>query len=365
MRNYSSYTIDDFAMDPDFIRWVLHPEPSDLSFWSALLLEHPGLASDISAARLIVASMHIQEIAVPSEQVLQSMDKVLAQTNSSGPPRFVLRPWTWLAAASVAGLLMAAGVYYYYSRPSVPVPVPVASNIWSKAAGDSLLEAKNTGTTALSLHLADNSVITLRPGAVVRYKQAFLTQSKRVVYLEGNADFDVEKVANKPFEVYSQDLVTRVLGTSFSIVNGGGIRRISVIVHSGKVSVSRIAAEASGIGSIQPGVILTPNQKLIYDETPKSFQKQLLDTPALINPLVIQHHFVYDDAPVTEVLEELKKAFDIDIEYDQDVLKNCRISADLSDESLSRKLDLICSALGARYEMIDGAVSIQAGRPCQ
>lgn len=363
MRNYSSYTIDDFAMDPDFIRWVLHPDASDLSFWSDWLSQHPERASALSEARRIVASMHIQEIAVPSEQVLQSMDKVLAQTNFSHPRRFVLRPW--LAAASIAGLLIFAGSAYFYSHsPRTSVSAPVAASVWSKPLGDSLLEAKNAGTTALTLHLADNSVITLQPGSVVRYKQNFLTDAKRVIYLEGNADFDVEKVANKPFEVYSQDLVTRVLGTSFSIVNGGGIRRISVIVHSGKVSVSRIAAEASGIGSIQPGVILTPNQKLVYDQTPKNFQKQLLDTPALINPLAIQHHFVYDDAPVTEVLEELKKAFDIDIEYDQDVLKNCRISADLSDESLSKKLDLICSALGARYEMIDGAVSIQAGRPC-
>jgi hypothetical protein len=145
--------------------------------------------------------------------------------------------------------------------------------------------------------------------------------------------------------------------------------RISVIVHSGKVSVCRLRYDSAGkipvIGSVEPGVILTANQKLVYGQIPQAFQKLLLDTPVLLHPIAIQHHFMYEDAPVTEVLEELKAAFDIDIEYDQDVLKNCRISADLSDESIYKKLDLICTALGAHYTAIDGAVSIQADHPCE
>ena len=84
----------------------------------------------------------------------------------------------------------------------------------------------------------------------------------------------------------------------------------------------------------------------------------------LINPAEIKTGFQYEDVPIALVIEQLKKAFDIDIVYDKEAVKNCRITADLGDESIYKKLDLICKAMDASYEMIDGVVTIQ-GKPCR
>ncbi len=368
MRNYSDYRIDDFAMDPDFIRWVLDPHLSDHDFWPQWLQENPHRLSDISAARLIVASMHIEEVEISQELVLQGMDKVLAQSGL-GPARpTVFRFRFWLAAASLLVLVSSALILYKSFRSITHKNRPLAVSVWAVPVGDSLVEQANAGLSPKIIRLSDSSIITLQPGASIRYYSAFLGGNTRSIYLKGNADFQVEKVSNKPFLVYSQELITRVLGTSFTIKADGTAQDIKVIVHSGKVSVCREGeADSKGklsSGTVQRGVILTPNQELVYNRTPRIFQKSLIDTPELVNPVAIKHDFVYEDIPVTEVLEEFKSAFDIDIEYDKEVLKDCRISANLSDESITKKLDLICAALGAKYEMIDGAVSIQA-HPCK
>jgi hypothetical protein len=47
--------------------------------------------------------------------------------------------------------------------------------------------------------------------------------------------------------------------------------------------------------------------------------------------------------------------------YDSEVLRKCTVTADLKGETFYRKLDLICRAIGAGYEIIDGQVVIQSG----
>ena len=44
--------------------------------------------------------------------------------------------------------------------------------------------------------------------------------------------------------------------------------------------------------------------------------------------------------------------------YDVDLLSKCTVTADLRNEPFFRKLDLICKAIGATYEVIDGQVVI-------
>ena len=69
---------------------------------------------------------------------------------------------------------------------------------------------------------------------------------------------------------------------------------------------------------------------------------------------------VYDDAPLEKVFAQLSKVYGVNIVYDNDVMKNCTVTADLGSETFYRKLDLICKAIGADYEIIDGQVVIQS-----
>ena len=67
---------------------------------------------------------------------------------------------------------------------------------------------------------------------------------------------------------------------------------------------------------------------------------------------------LYEEAPLEKVFSQLSKKYGINIVYDIELLKNCTVTADLRNETFYRKLDLICKAIDAGYEIIDGQIVI-------
>ena len=70
--------------------------------------------------------------------------------------------------------------------------------------------------------------------------------------------------------------------------------------------------------------------------------------------------FEFDDTPITQVFDRLKKAYGIDIIYDEELIKSCRLTATMSDEHLFEKLKLICLTIEADYEVIDAQIVIRS-----
>ena len=106
---------------------------------------------------------------------------------------------------------------------------------------------------------------------------------------------------------------------------------------------------------------MTFNQELVYKKSNREFKKTLLQNPVVITRDTVDQKFMlYDDAPLEKVFAQLSKIYGVNIVYDNDLLKNCTVTADLRSEPFYRKLDLICKAIGADYEIIDGQVVIQS-----
>ncbi|TDW97541.1 FecR family protein [Dinghuibacter silviterrae] len=335
--------VEDLIIHPRFIRWVLEEREEDRVFWEDWQRLHPGHEGTLEEARTLLRSLSVREANLSPAEVRVRIDAILKRVRHVSPWRPILR---WTAAAALVGIV-ALGVYLSYT-----VKPPGERQAM---APDSLTTITNTGTAMKRVSLSDGSTALLFLKSSIRYTSQ--PGASMDVYLTGEAEFSVAPHPNRPFRVYAQDLVTCVLGTRFRI-DAWRKKDVRVTVLSGKVSVRR--ADDRDSARTLTGVILTPNQELHYGE--EQFRKVLVDTPVAVQPL--RPGFRYDNVPVTDVLEDLRATFGLDIEYDKEILKNCRISADLSDESIYRKLDLICQALDAHYEVIDGVVTIQA-RPCQ
>jgi ferric-dicitrate binding protein FerR (iron transport regulator) len=179
----------------------------------------------------------------------------------------------------------------------------------------------------------------------------------RDVYLLGEAFFEVTKDPHRPFRVFANEIVTKVLGTSFTVRSFEKDTTIQVTVRTGKVSVY---AQPIATAITKSEIILTPNQQLVYARAGQKFQKVLLNNPAMVAPPVAEKKLIYDDAPLDKVFSDLSNAYGINIVFDSEVLKNCTVTADLTNESFYRKLVLICSAIDAHYEVIDGQVVIES-----
>jgi ferric-dicitrate binding protein FerR (iron transport regulator) len=359
--------VEDLIVHPRFIRWVLEERDEDRVFWEDWLRAHPGDGDAMAEARTLLRSLSVKEAGLGTAELQTRIQAILERVRREAQGSRSLRaaragatpdagarviPWRtilrWTAAAAIIGVV-ALGIYLSYT---VQPPASVAQKI---PAQDSLVAVTNPGPGAKTILLADGSNILLSPASSVRYTKQEGAETD--VYLTGEAEFAVAPHPNRPFRVYAEDLVTCVLGTRFRI-DARLKKDVRVTVLSGKVSVRR--ADERDSARTLTGVVLTPNQQLVYEA--KQFRKVLVDTPVVVEKL--RPDFRYDNVPVADVLEDLRSTFGLDIEYDKEVLKNCRISADLGDESIYRKLDLICQALDAHYEVIDGVVTIQA-RPCQ
>lgn len=135
------------------------------------------------------------------------------------------------AAAAVLLVLLSAGAWWLASRPSLKVQ--------ELAANDGKIK---------SLELPDRSVITLRPGAHIKYSEG----RRRIVELEGEAYFEVANDPSHPFLVKTPNQsIIEVLGTSFTVNTAG--KQTTVVVASGKVKL--------GMENDTSAVILTSGQK--------------------------------------------------------------------------------------------------------
>jgi len=109
-----------------------------------------------------------------------------------------------------------------------------------------------TASVADSIKLKDGTLIYLAANSVFKYPEHFEGKLRSVTLLKGNAFFKVAKDATHPFIVTSDDIKTRVLGTSFHISLEKG--RSSVTVITGHVRVS----------TAQQLTYLEPNERAVF-----------------------------------------------------------------------------------------------------
>jgi ferric-dicitrate binding protein FerR (iron transport regulator) len=230
-------------------------------------------------------------------------------------------------------------------------------------AAKQLIEHTNTAQQPLAITLPDGSEVLLAAQSRIGYARTFgirdtAKQVTRDVYLLGEAFFKVTKDPHRPFRVFANEIVTKVLGTSFTVRSFEKDTTIQVTVRTGKVTVytQPVVQAAAPSGEI----IVTPNQQLVYERAARHFQKVLLSNPAMIAPAAKQQSMVYDEAPLAKVFSDLSNAYEINIVFDNEVLRKCTVTADLTREPFYQQLNLICSAIDARYELIDGQVVIIA-----
>ncbi|GAA3554567.1 FecR family protein [Snuella lapsa] len=103
----------------------------------------------------------------------------------------------------------------------------------SRIIGD--MQVVTTTTQQDSLLLADGSMVYLNRHTIFRYPKTFRDNQRQVELEKGSAFFKVTKNPNKPFIVKSGALKTKVLGTSFNIINKDTM--VNVSVSTGKVGV--------------------------------------------------------------------------------------------------------------------------------
>lgn len=269
----------------------------------------------------------------------------------------------WIAAAA---LLLIGGFSYwallkenlFYERTTLTV---VSQN--------GISEQINETRSTQKIQLSDGSVVELSPESSIRFTEKF-EGDKREVFLLGNAFFKVARNPEKPFYVYCGKIVTQVLGTSFWVRGNKSSKAVEVEVRTGKVSVFEQKNDKNRKENVKvsAGVILTPNQKVVYFSDNDHWVTGLSANPLPIVDEVRKQEktlisFAFNETPLPLVLKDLEQVYGIDFMMENESLRNCTFTGEIMHQTLYNKLELICQAIDATYE-IRGTHILISGKGC-
>lgn len=268
------------------------------------------------------------------------------------------RRWWLVAAASVAILFGGLAVYRY---SKIPVSLPLASEETSiypgkrmarliTPSGETVLldTLRQTDTQQMKLHndqgrvviqaacgdangdqpvyhclevprggefsflLPDSTTVFLNAESRLRFPDRFVPGSERIVYLSGEAYFDVKRDPRSPFLVCLEHSVVKVTGTSFNVKAYPDDTNEATTLISGTVSM--------GIGTTEQWIVLKPGEQGYYDATRKTLLQQTVD----VNYYTAWKDgvFAFYRQPLEEVMKTLGRWYLFDTHYQNEALKS-------------------------------------------
>lgn len=273
------------------------------------------------------------------EQIGDRIKQKLHKSTIGEPWQIRFLPWIKGIAASI---LLVSGSWFLVNRIQNKESASIET-----IENRGVIEVKNTSNSPQRVPLEDGSVVILKQKSSISFPEHF-GEERRLVYLHGEAFFQVKRNPAKPFVVSTENLATQVLGTSFTVKSYDDARSIEVLVTSGRVSVYEVADKVSANSN---GVILTRNQKIVFDKKSKKMELAIVENPVITtSQLVSTHGFSFLETPVKDAFSLLEKAYGIDIVIENDAVETCLFTGDLTDLSLFEQLDLICKSVNASYE---------------
>lgn len=282
-----------------------------------------------------------------------------------------MRMSRWLAAACVLAL-MITGVFFYFNvkeKNNFTAIIPLSDIV-----------KENKDNTALKIELPDATTVLLQPGGKIYYPAIF-KEDKREVYLEGSAHFDVAHNAQKPFLVYCNNIVTKVLGTSFDVFTNQNNGDVEVAVKTGRVQVYENEAVINSSSKNNGAVILTANQRMLYSNESRKIFATLVEKPA---PLMAKKfvpvdsvsskvvgkevqskstNFIYDQEKLSVVFDDIQRIYGIEMVVENTNIYNCVFTGDVSDKDLFVLLKIICLSTNSDYEVMGTKILIK-GKGC-
>lgn len=330
--------------------WLQSPENEELFYeyldeWES---QHPQTEIDVSEA--------LENVKGTFLSLIPEVNQEIRNYPIGSAKRFIF----WLSAASIV-LVFGWFASIKLMDKSVVTYDTLVQNSMSETG--EIYEKENRTQDVLLMNLPDGSSILLQPNAKLSYSPNKFNKQTREVILSGDAFFEVKKDKSKPFVVYANNLITKVLGTSFTIKANPETSKTKVFVKTGKVAVFTRKDEGQ-FKKIETakleGFVLQPNQQITLNKGEMLHFKPLdIKVEELTLPIQTLS-FSFEDTPVVEVLEQLKMAYNVPINYNKASLAKCNLTAHLSDEPLLEKVKLLCFALDATYEESDGEITIKS-----
>lgn len=229
--SYKNFTIEDFAQDAYFQKWVKNPNEESEEFWANWLSGNSERIFDINEAADLVKSLQFKQKDIAEEHVDELWSNISKGIKKDTKTiQFQARKNSYKLFMKVAAALIPLFIigYLLLDKSASPANTEVAQATTIKKVNPN---GKKTQFT-----LPDGTRVFLNANSKLEYSSQYKDDIVRKVKLVGEAFFTVKRDTLRPFIVESGDLQTQVLGTSFN-VNAFSESEISVAVEEGSVQL--------------------------------------------------------------------------------------------------------------------------------
>jgi transmembrane sensor len=182
------------------------------------------------------------------------------------------------------------------------------------------------------LTLSDNTKVWLNSETTLKYPVEFAGEERRVE-LTGEAFFEVEKDAERPFRVVSDEQVVEVLGTSFNISSYPEDSVILTTLVEGKVNVFL------GENPETSQTLLPKHQSFLARGEDRIMQREV-DVSEYV--AWKDGEFYFRDQSLENIMKTLSRWYDIDVVFNEPQAKDILFTGHLERyENFERILNLI------------------------
>lgn len=350
MQRESYSTVTQFCDDTSFRNWA--STGRDEAGWAIWLDANPDKAQLARQARMLILAIGTESPDMQAGEADEALAQTWSRIRQHEGGRVVRFAVWWRAAAAV--LILGVGLVWYFSykypgqQRAAGLPGPAVSG------ANGVMALHNASRVARLINLEDGSTIILQPGSRLSYPVKFAAD-RREVHLSGEAFFEISKNRRRPFLVYTHDIVTEVVGTSFRIKAPDDQPEVEVFVKTGQVHVRQIKA-----GNTADKVVLLPNQSVSFLKSQHVFEKP--ETKDIPKRAIEYLNFDFTDAHVETIFAAIESAYGVTIEYPKDAFRDCYLSTSLADEPLLSKLKIVCESIssGTQFRMEGDRVIIES-----
>lgn len=204
--------------------------------------------------------------------------------------------------------------------------------------------------------LDDGTSIWLNKKSTLTYNKAF-GKTKREIFLNGEAYFDVAKNTAVPLIIHAGDVDIEVKGTAFNVNAYTNNNVIQVALIRGAIAVIER-------GNTKNSILLKPNDKLF-------FSSKLADRKTAFQILKLNPSVVFKDASwvadtltfnkekLRDLALKLEKKYDVEIEIRSEILKERRFSGTFTDQTIYQALEALKLSYPLTYSVKQRLVIIK------
>jgi len=221
---------------------------------------------------------------------------------------------------SIAKLTLASGdVYHLDSLKQVDSAVSLAENDGKEVVFTDRQLAENVKEIRYNkieiprggeykITLGDGTRVYLNAQTELRFPESFANSEQRLVYLSGEAYFEVAKNPSKPFIVQCRDYAVRVLGTSFNVNSYEDDKTSKTTLATGKVEINM----GGKLTVLKPG-----HQAIIKDG-----KVDVEEVDVEVYTTWMYENFRFKSESIQEIMTKLSRWYAMDVFYMNESVKD-------------------------------------------